>query len=274
MSGRRRWGALAATATSVVVAAAVAISAAPDASAAISGTLYRDPDSHVMRWLAANPNDSRAAVIRDRIGSQPQGRWFANYNPDQITSEVSGYVGRANAAGAVPVLVVYVLPDRDCGGASAGGAPNFAAYQTWVQRFAQGVGSGTAIVILEPDALAQDCRDAQRKAERDSNLATAARTIKQRNPAAKVYMDAGNSAWHSPAEQARRLDAAQIKTSADGFATNVSNYRRTADEVAYGKAILNHLGGGNLRFVVDTSRNGLGPVGTEWCDPPGRAVGQ
>jgi endoglucanase len=28
-----------------------------------------------------------------------------------------------------------------------------------------------------------------------------------------------------------------------------------------------------LRAVVDTSRNGNGPLGDEWCDPKGRAVG-
>jgi endoglucanase len=26
-------------------------------------------------------------------------------------------------------------------------------------------------------------------------------------------------------------------------------------------------------FVIDTSRNGNGPYGNEWCNPPGRALG-
>jgi endoglucanase len=43
-----------------------------------------------------------------------------------------------------------MIPNRDCGGASAGGAPDFNAYRTWVQRFAAGLGNRTAVVLLEP----------------------------------------------------------------------------------------------------------------------------
>ena len=30
----------------------------------------------------------------------------------------------------------------------------------------------------------------------------------------------------------------------------------------------------NDYFVIDTSRNGNGPLGNEWCNPPGRALGK
>jgi endoglucanase len=60
---------------------------------------------------------------------------------------------------------------------------------------------------------------------------------------------------------------------ADGFYSNVSNFRTTADEVAYGRSILNAIGAANLHQVVDTSRNGRGPNGSQWCDPAGRGVG-
>jgi endoglucanase len=30
----------------------------------------------------------------------------------------------------------------------------------------------------------------------------------------------------------------------------------------------------NDYFVIDTSRNGNGPHGNQWCNPPGRAVGE
>ena len=30
---------------------------------------------------------------------------------------------------------------------------------------------------------------------------------------------------------------------------------------------------GSAHFVIDTSRNGRGPKGVEWCNPPGRALG-
>ncbi|MEU0380739.1 hypothetical protein ABZ093_26030 [Streptomyces cyaneofuscatus] len=36
------------------------------------------------------------------------------------------------------MLVPYAIPDRDCGGASQGGAPDIAAYDAWIGEFAQG----------------------------------------------------------------------------------------------------------------------------------------
>jgi endoglucanase len=239
----------------------------------ISGTFYKDPNSQVLRWLAANPGDSRAALIRDRIGIQPQGRWFTNANPSTTTSDVTSYVAGANAANQIPLLVAYAIPNRDCGGASAGGTTDLNAYANWVRAFASGLGTKTAVVLLEPDSLAlQSCLDGAGIAARDNALASAVTTIKQANPAAKVYLDAGHSAWNSAGEQANRLVAAGVRN-ADGFYTNVSNFRTTADEVNYGRNVLNAIGGSNLHQVIDTSRNGKGPNGSEWCDPAGRGVG-
>jgi endoglucanase len=245
------------------------------ADAATVPRLFRDPSTQVMKWVAANPGDPRAGIIRERIASQPQGHWFANYQPDSITSDVAGYVKAANAAGAVPLLIAYALPYRDCGGASAGGAPDIASYRTWIEKFAKGLGSRKAMVLLEPDSLAlQTCLNSTQIADRDAALAFAGQTIKRANPAAKVYLDAGHSEWNQPDEQAKRLVAAGVKTGADGFFTNVSNFRPTADEVTYGKAVLAALGVPRLRFVVDTSRNGNGPLGSQWCDPAGRSIGR
>ncbi len=87
-----------------------------------------------------------------------------------------------------------------------------------------------------------------------------------------VYLDAGNATWHSAAETATRLRAAGVDR-ARGFALNVSNFDETADERGYGAAVSAALGG-TSHFVIDTSRNGLGPApGNIWCNPPGRALG-
>jgi endoglucanase len=59
---------------------------------------------------------------------------------------------------------------------------------------------------------------------------------------------------------------------ADGFALNVSNFQLTANSVAYGKAVSALIGG--KHFVIDTSRNGLGPAADgQWCNPGGRGLG-
>ncbi len=245
----------------------------PAEAGTLSGSFYADPNSKVKQWLAANPNDSRAALIAARIGSQPQGKWFAYYSPGTVQADVSAYVSAANAAGKIPLLIPYMVPNRDCGGASAGGAPTYTAYRTWAQSFANGLGSQTVVVLLEPDSLAlQTCLSASEKAERNSALSFAISAMKSRNPNAKVYLDAGHSAWNSAGETASRLSAAGVSNSA-GFYTNLSNFRWTADEINFGRNVLNALGNSALHQVIDVSRNGRGPLGSEWCDPSGRGTG-
>ncbi|MBM0275431.1 glycoside hydrolase family 6 protein [Micromonospora tarensis] len=242
----------------------------------VSGSLYRDPSSAVVRWVAANPGDSRAAVIRDKIASQPQARWFANFNPSTVQSEVSGFIGAANAAQQIPVLAVYEITNRDCGGASAGGAPDLNQYQTWVSNFASGLGNQTVLIILETDSLAlQTCLSSGEINARNQALTTATRTIKSANPNAKVYLDAGHSTWNSAGETANRLRAAGVQY-ADGFFSNVSNYNSTSNEANFGRAVISALNGMGIsgkRQVIDTSRNG-GASG-DWCgdDNTDRRIG-
>ena len=63
------------------------------------------------------------------------------------------YVDRASEAGAMPVLVAYNLPFRDCAQYSAGGATNTAEYEAWIDGLVAGIGDRPATVILEPDGL-------------------------------------------------------------------------------------------------------------------------
>ncbi len=278
-SPRSRARRLTTAALSVVCATAAAgiwFTAGTANAGTLTGSFYREPSgTAVARWVAANPNDSRAAVIRDRIASQPATRWLSNFNVSTVESEVSGYVGAAVSAGRLPALTLYGIPNRDCGGASAGGAPDLATYQTWVNNIARGLAGRTTVVILEPDSLALlTCLNSSEITARSQALATATRTLKAAG--AKVYLDAGHSAWNSAAEQAGRLAAAGV-ADGDGFYTNASNFQPTASEAAYGRAIISALNGRGIsgkRQVIDTSRNG-GASG-DWCgdDNTDRRIGQ
>ncbi|WP_086666596.1 glycoside hydrolase family 6 protein [Lentzea kentuckyensis] len=261
-------GVLLAGTIALAVGGGVAVNAAESA-------FYVDPMSSSARWVAANPGDSRAAVIRDRIASVPQARWYTTTNTSSIRSEISSFVGAAASAGKIPILVVYNIPNRDCGGASGGGAPSHQAYRAWVDEVAAGLGGRPATIVLEPDVLPimSNCQNADQQNQTKASMAYAGKKLKSGSSQAKVYFDIGNSAWLNPAEAANRLRGADVSNSADGISTNVSNYRSTSDEVNYAKNVLNAVGDGRLKAVVDTSRNGNGPQGTEWCDPPGRAIG-
>ncbi|SEG84793.1 endoglucanase [Actinacidiphila yanglinensis] len=263
-------------ATGIALGTGITAGAAPQGSLPTGTQLYKDPNSQVARWVAANPGDSRQPVISRRIASQPQAIWFSSYSPSTITDDVKAVTTPAAAAGQVPVLAVYEIPDRDCGGASAGGAPDLASYDAWVRDFAAGLGSGRSIIILEPDSVSlTTCLTAQEQSDRFASLSRAGAAIHSADPNAKVYMDGGHSAWNSATEQANRLRDAGILANADGLFTNVSNFNTTANEVNFAKNVLAALGNpSGLHAVVDTSRNGNGPApGGAWCDPSGRAIG-
>jgi endoglucanase len=172
---------------------------------------------------------------------------------------------------------VYGITNRDCGGASAGGAPDLNQYQTWISNLSRGLGGQTVVIILETDAIAlQTCLSATDLNARNQALTTATQTIKAANANAKVYLDGGHSAWNSATDQANRLRAAGVQ-SADGFFTNVSNFNSTSNEAAYGRSILSALSGMGIsgkHQIIDTSRNG-GASG-DWCadDNTDRRIGQ
>ncbi|MCH5673344.1 glycoside hydrolase family 6 protein [Streptomyces gilvus] len=246
---------------------------------AVSAPLYRHPDSQVLDWVRAHPGDPRTPLIESRIADEPAAVWFADPAPATIASRVRAVTSGAAAQGRVPVLVAYAIPGRDCGGASQGGAPDLAAYDAWIDSFATGLGRGEVVVVLEPDSIAQsDCLSGSERAARFASLARAGRVLKHADPKARVYYDAGHSGWNPPGKQAdllRQAGAASADSS-DGIFSNVSNFRSTADEIAYDRTVLADLGGpASLGAVIDTSRNGNGaPPDGQWCDPAGRGIGR
>jgi len=158
----------------------------------------------------------------------------------------------------VPVLVAYNLPYRDCAQYSAGGAADTAAYEAWVDGFAQGIGNVKAVVILEPDSLgiipynttingsADWCKPTVTDSsgntmpapganpdERYAQLNYAVASIESQAPRASVYLDSGHSAWMGVGEAAYRLTKAGV-AGAQGFFQNVSNYQLTSDSIQFG----------------------------------------
>ncbi|MEV4314741.1 glycoside hydrolase family 6 protein [Actinocrispum sp. NPDC049592] len=262
-------------AVAAALVASVAVLTAGGSAQAATSPFYVDPNTNAAKWVAANSGDSRAQVIRDRIAAVPQARWFTTTNTGTVRGEVDAYVGAAAGAGKIPIMVVYDIPNRDCGGASGGGAPSHEAYRAWIDQVAAGLAGRPAVIVLEPDVLAlmTNCQSADQQAQTKASIAYAGKRLKAGSAQARVYFDIGHSAWLAPGEAAARLRSADISNSADGISTNVSNYRSTPDEIAYDKAVLNQLGDGRLKAVIDTSRNGNGPAGSEWCDPAGRAIG-
>ncbi|WBQ02891.1 glycoside hydrolase family 9 protein [Kribbella sp. CA-293567] len=239
----------------------------------LTSGLYVNPTSTPKTWVNNNGSDSRAATINSNIASKPTAKWFGNPpSGTTIGAMVGAYVGAADSADKLPILVAYNLPGRDaCGGHSGGGAGSPAAYRTWISAFADSIGTRPAVVVLEPDALGDfECMTAAQISERNGMLAFATQQFKDRAPNTWAYLDAGNAGWVPAATMAQRLQGAGI-ADARGFAVNVSNYYTTSASITYANNVRTGLGTAKP-FVIDTSRNGNGSSGV-WCNPAGRKLG-
>lgn len=203
---------------------------------------YVTPDSDAARQAVTDlvHHDLAGAEAMADLASHPESTWFTGGTPAQVSTQVRTLVERAAHTGTVPVLVAYDIPLRDCSQYSAGGARSDADYQAWISAFARGIGSDKAVVVLEPDALANlpsDCGngsdpDGTLSAGRIADLNFAVDALGSR-PGTSVYMDAGNSHWQSVGTIAQRLLQAGV-TRTQGFALNVSNYLTTGQSDHYG----------------------------------------
>ncbi|GAB3257199.1 glycoside hydrolase family 6 protein [Kineosporia babensis] len=264
----------AASSLSQAAAAPSAVSAAAVKSLPKSMTFYVDPKSGPATWVAQNKSDSRAATIRSGVSSKPMAKWIGGWS-GAPKAAVNTYVTAAAKKKKTPILVAYNIPGRDaCGGHSAGGT-SAAQYRTWIKGFAGGIGKRKALVILEPDSLADfQCMSTADANARQKLLTYATEQFKKSAPNALVYLDAGNSNWASAQDMSTRLIKSGLKN-VRGFSLNVSNYRTTAQENAYAAKVnaqLRKKGAKAKPYVVDTSRNGKGSSG-EWCNPSGRKLG-
>jgi endoglucanase len=241
--------------------------------AAGASPFWVDPKSPAARQAQLWQRQGRtqeAELIR-RIADRPVALWPAGeLDPGPM---VRAAASAASREGKTAVFVAYNIPHRDCGQHSAGGAADGNAYRDWIGRFADALGEAESLVVLEPDAVAHvvdGCTPGEYHAEREQLLGEAIARLKQQ-PNTKVYLDAGNADWIRESRKlVEPLKRAGIEQ-ADGFALNVSNFQTDEATTRYGVRLSGALGG--KHFVVDTSRNGNGPLPGVWCNPPGRALG-
>jgi endoglucanase len=256
-----------------VESAAVAGAASKKASRAGSADFWVDPASpaaeQIQEWRQAGR--AQDAQVLKRIADEPEALWPAGEIDPGPT--VKAATASAAQEGRTALFVAYDIPHRDCGQHSAGGAADADAYRAWIGKFADALGDGKALVVLEPDAVAHvvdGCTPAGYHDEREQLLNEAVVRLKQQ-PNTKVYLDAGNPAWiRDPWKLVDPLKRAGVEN-ADGFSLNVSNFQTDEQTKAYGLELSGDLGG--KHFVIDTSRNGNGPLSGAWCNPPGRALG-
>lgn len=237
-----------------------------------AGAFYINPSSTASQAVKAaelptSSTDAATTGLLSSIAAQPTAIWLLpeKYPLESVALSVSEILADAESKEQLPVFVIYGVPNRDCGNHSGGGL-TAAEYPLWVGEIADALATSDAVVILEPDslALATECHMQDERVAQISDAVTILAATR-----ATVYLDGGHSNWLPASTMADLLLRAGIER-VRGFATNVSNYNSSATEHVYAEEIsaLTH----DSRYVVDTSRNGLGSSG-EWCNPAGRALG-
>ncbi|WP_211240941.1 glycoside hydrolase family 6 protein [Hamadaea tsunoensis] len=203
---------------------------------------YVDPDSKAAHQAVTDLRDRNfaGALGMAKLATWPQAAWFTSGSPAEVKTQVKDLVRKAARQHAVPVLVAYDIPLRDCSQYSSGGAQSDAEYQAWIAALASALGTGQAVVILEPDALSNlpsDCGPSsdptgEISANRIADINYAVNVL-EAQPGVSVYLDAGHSQWHSVGDAATRLLQAGV-ANAQGFFLDVSNFEPTAQLDQYG----------------------------------------
>jgi endoglucanase len=242
-------------------------------------SLYVQPASPAAlltaRFLAKGKVSDAHAMAH--LADQQVGFWLTDQSETALR-EAHDLLLAAARRHQLPLLVVYDVPDRDCGSYSREGTSADRSYIRWVGQLATAIGDEPAIVVIEPDAVAQatsGCLPAALIPRRERDLAAAITTLRGDTHAA-VYLDAGNSGWIANTNRLESVLRASGASAANGFSLNVSNFETVSSSVAYGNRISSALDG--LHFVIDTGRDGRGPYKAAgapqtWCNPPGRRLG-
>ena len=207
------------------------------------------------------------------IFKHPQSFWYGD-NPKKPKKHMEKSIKRLlnRAYPQLPILVIYNIPNRDVGQYSKGGAKTSESYLDFIERFAKGVGDKSPIIIYEPDALPHSVSLSKEDREWRLELMKESLEILTNNCNGIVYIDVGHSSWLPPKD----VDVLLSKVSnpkVRGFSMNTCNYRTTKECVKWAKRLCKYQGE-NTHFVIDTSRNGQGPNEVEWCNPPGRGLGE
>ena len=215
--------------------------------------------------------DHKQTYPASKIFEHPVSFWYGERNGkemEKIDYSLQRLLRRTYPQ--LPVLVVYNMPNRDIGQYSKGGAKTRESYLNFLKSFADGIGKNKPILIYEPDSLVHTTEMSKEDSEARLSLMKEGLQVLTNNCNALIYIDIGHSNWLSPVDASKLLNKV-TNNKVRGFAVNVSNYRSNTESMKWSLELCEHRP--NDFFVIDTSRNGNGPHGNDWCNPPGRALG-
>jgi endoglucanase len=237
----------------------------------LSQKLYVPTNNYAWRAYRAATNRTTKRLLYQIAGTS-SAMWLGGASTDGAL--VRRITAAASAQHRTPVWVLYAIPNRDCNGAWSGGLSGATAYDRWINAIRAGINNKPAVVIVEPDAIGMNCLTAAQRTARIAMLRYAMKTLSQ-DKNTWLYIHGGSYGLYVPTF-ARILKQVGVGYGR-GFALNVSGFDTTAREMKYGDALLRTLktlGVTGKRYVIDTSRNGLGRQPGGSCNARGAALGK
>lgn len=216
---------------------------------------------------AASSGTDRTYLAKSAL--QPRALWFTIGNSSGRPTSISSYIAQAqhgDPSVLVQMAIFGIWGFKGEGNRFKHGLTKNekATYRRWIDQASAQIGSSRVAIILEPDlALTAKRRDLPKKQRtkgakaRQKLTRYAAATFHARNPAAAVYLDAGDADWLSTAQASDLLRRSGVAY-ARGFALGATHYSATQADIEHGADIVAALAahGIGTHFVIDTADNG------------------
>jgi len=221
----------------------------------------------------------------EKVKSVPTAVWLSW---EGATGEVAQHL---KAAGSKTVVfILYMIPTRDCNSnASAGGSSSLETYKGYVNNISNTIRqypNSKVVMVVEPDTLgnlvtgnSESCKNVH---SLHKNAISYAVDVFGSMSNVSVYLDAAHGKWLGDSTDKVAAVVKEILSNAPkgkirGLSTNVSNYQSVASEYQYHQKLassLSAVGIPNMKFIVDTGRNGVAVNSGTWCNLIGTGFGE
>jgi endoglucanase len=256
-------GALALTPACALAAGNFANAGLPGASttnpiAGMRWGVYRGTlDSLYSAWQSASGADKQLLA---KEALQPLMYWFGIWNQDSLAGQVAQQYIQAQTNGNPAVLSQMAIFRADpWEGASCRELPTaeqVASYKDWINNWARGIGNARVVMDLQPDMPFLNCTpDHSQVPAQELNYAA---QVFSALPRTTVYVDAGAADWQSVSSVVSLLRESGVQYTR-GFALGATHYASTADELLYGRRVVQALaaqGITGMHFIINTAQNG------------------
>lgn len=196
-----------------------------------------------------------------RIALRPRMTWFGSWISD-AGAEATARQYIADQTGGNPnvlaqIAIFRVDPWEQAACSNAPSQAQQISYRSWINSFANGIGSSRVALVLQPDLPFARC--APNHGEVALGLVNYAARVFSALPHTTVYIDVGAADWVTVKQAVVLLRSAGVAY-ARGFALNATHYDANASEIGFGGKVAAALARAGLpgkHFVVNTAENGV-----------------